>query len=273
MGPTTGHDVLEDVLDVFQFVAHQLNALLETFQIDPDLIAVAGASAGGLCAFLAATQATPRPLANLSICPMGANFLASYIHVFSGRSLELNLKQHDDYLKPKTEPFFLNYPLFAASTAPNYIYPKSQELPVIAGSPLTPPHEPQNPRQALYPLYLQRGDWLDYYTGDHGLSERLRADRKRETIPQEHLDLFPQFGSLSQWPPTFFILAGADTVVPSHAAYHLRELLAEAGVDVTLRVGEGEEHLFDVLPTAEDKYGKLFDEAAAFLVKELRVHK
>lgn len=63
-----------------------------------------------------------------------------------------------------------------------------------------------------------------------------------------------------------------DTAVPVQSSYHLRGLLEEAGVDFTLRVAEGEEHMFDLSPTAdlEGAYGMLFDEASAFLVKHLR---
>lgn len=81
MNPTTGHDVLEDIQHVFKFVAHQLNAQLDKLQVDPASIAVAGSSAGGLCAFLAATQAKPKPVAILSICPMGGDFLVGSLFI------------------------------------------------------------------------------------------------------------------------------------------------------------------------------------------------
>lgn len=79
LGPTTGHDVLEDVKDAFEFVAHKLNAQLDAFQVDPAAIAVSGSSAGGLCALLAAAQATPKPVATLGIYPIGGNLLVSFI--------------------------------------------------------------------------------------------------------------------------------------------------------------------------------------------------
>lgn len=75
MNPTTGHDVLEDIQHVFKFVAHQLSAQLDKLQVDPASIAVAGSSAGGLCAFLAATQAKPNPLQFYPSAPWVVIFL------------------------------------------------------------------------------------------------------------------------------------------------------------------------------------------------------
>lgn len=77
LGPTTGHDILEDIKDAFEFVAHKLNAQLDGFQVNPAAIAVSGSSAGGLCAFLATTQVNPKPVATLAIYPMGGNLIVS----------------------------------------------------------------------------------------------------------------------------------------------------------------------------------------------------
>lgn len=77
LGSTTGHDVLQDVKDAFEFVAHSLNAHLKEFKVDPTLIAAAGSSAGGLCSFLAATEVSPKPVAILAICPGGGDYLVS----------------------------------------------------------------------------------------------------------------------------------------------------------------------------------------------------
>lgn len=53
----------------------------------------------------------------------------------------------------------------------------------------------------------------------------------------------------------------------------MESALRSAGVQVTLRRVEGEEHSFDYSPGAEQKYGQiggLFDEAVEFLVRHLR---
>lgn len=166
-------------------------------------------------------------------------------------------------------------PLLNPAWFPGYIYPESKNLPVVVDSPAADLQEPQtklpqNLRMGLTPLYQQLGKWVDYYTGDHSLSDRLRANRRKETIPDEHIVLFPQFGNLSQWPPTFFVLGETDTVVPLYVTKNLTGLLEEAGVEITVRVAPGEDHLFDVLPHAEEVYGKMLDEAAAFLVAQLK---
>jgi cephalosporin-C deacetylase-like acetyl esterase len=74
--PATAHDILEDIKDVFAFVSRDLNAVLDAnlstdkFHVDGSALAVAGSSAGGLCAYLAAMHAEPRPRAVLCIYPM-----------------------------------------------------------------------------------------------------------------------------------------------------------------------------------------------------------
>jgi acetyl esterase/lipase len=73
MPPANGHDILDDIKDLFTFLRHNLNTLLDDhctlvkFHIDPTSIAVAGTSAGGFCAYLAAIHAVPKPKAVLGI--------------------------------------------------------------------------------------------------------------------------------------------------------------------------------------------------------------
>jgi acetyl esterase/lipase len=52
---------------------------LGAVQIDGTRLAVAGASAGGMCAFLAAVHANPKPCAVLSIYGLGGNLLVSFL--------------------------------------------------------------------------------------------------------------------------------------------------------------------------------------------------
>jgi hypothetical protein len=95
--PSTGHAVLEDIKDLFTFLfkmdlstamrytesnsdekAFQLN-----FELDRASIVVAGSSAGGLCAYLAAVHCDlPKPRAILSMYGMGGNFFVGAFFTF-----------------------------------------------------------------------------------------------------------------------------------------------------------------------------------------------
>ena len=88
------------------------------------------------------------------------------------------------YLAVKTNPFFRGRELLTPSEFPSFRYPESLLLPPITDSPQAynsadseKPGYPANPRMLLARLYLQEGNVLDYYTGQHepSLSERLRA--------------------------------------------------------------------------------------------------
>ncbi len=84
--PSTGHEIIEDIKDLFRFLAIDLNPCLrerlvrtgESFQIEPKAIAVAGTSAGGLCAYLSVIHAIPRPAALLGLYAMGGDFTVRY---------------------------------------------------------------------------------------------------------------------------------------------------------------------------------------------------
>lgn len=90
--PSTGHDVLTDIKDLFRFLVSEFNPQLHPpnhtadnqtdehrpgFVLDINAIAVAGSSAGGLCAYLAAMHVSPRPRAVASFYGLGGNFLVS----------------------------------------------------------------------------------------------------------------------------------------------------------------------------------------------------
>ena len=75
--PSTGHDVLEDVVDLFTFLAR--TPTLGTVLVDATRLAVAGSSAGGMCAFLAAIHANPRPRAVLSLYGLGGDVFVSVL--------------------------------------------------------------------------------------------------------------------------------------------------------------------------------------------------
>jgi acetyl esterase/lipase len=84
MPPVTGHDIIEDIKDVFRFISEELNTKLskETsagrfypFHVDSNAIAVAGSSAGGQCAYYAGMHITPKPRALVLMYAMGGDYL------------------------------------------------------------------------------------------------------------------------------------------------------------------------------------------------------
>jgi acetyl esterase/lipase len=82
---STGHEVLEDIQDLFAYIRNDLNSALAgttggpKLRINIDAISVAGSSAGGLCAYLCAMHLSPKPKALLSIYGQGGECLVRYL--------------------------------------------------------------------------------------------------------------------------------------------------------------------------------------------------
>jgi len=266
--PATGEDIVKDIQDVFSFLVKiDIRDTHCTFKVNPDAMAVAGTSAGGLCAYLAAMHCnSPKPKGIVSMYGMGGDFLTSH------------------YLQPKTEVFFRGRELLNPAEFADYLYPfKNGTLEPVSDSPLAYhpqtyhiPGYPANPRMLLARVYLQLGVFLDYYTGQHdpSLSNTLRqtlskpessVDDLMHQIPERQRSLFPQFGVDSNWPPTLLLHGTNDTAVPLAESRHMQALLKKAGVPVTLLEFEGKEHSFDYEPEAEATLGGRFDEVAGFL--------
>ncbi|KAJ6508345.1 Alpha/Beta hydrolase protein, partial [Mycena sanguinolenta] len=272
------HDIIEDIKDLFVFLS-QDSLCFKTesgclFGIDPNSLAVAGSSAGGMCAYLAAIHASPKPIAVLGLYAMGGQF-------FTPHCLTL-----------KTEVFYRGRELLDPEEFSEFLYPKSKSLPTITDSPLAyhPASHPTrpgwwaNPRMALARLYLQLGVILDYCTAQHepSLSARLRPllgtttdplvlqDAMKTRIPPEHHAIFPQLNVTAHFPPTFLCHGSEDGAVPVEESHHMHFLLKRAGVPVQLLVIEGANHSLDYVPNAEELYSSQFDEMAAFLTKLLR---
>lgn len=144
------------------------------------------------------------------------------------------------------------------------------------------PGWPKNLRMQLCRLYLQLGIFLDYFTGEHAssLSMQLRAILMSENkdpdtivavarfiIPEKHIRLFPQFLIDSTFPPTFLLHGKEDSAVHVQESYNMKNILDAAGVEVVLRVVDGEEHSFDYAQGADKKHEALFDEAFVFIRK------
>lgn len=122
-------------------------------------------------------------------------------------------------------------------------------------------------------LYLQQGDVLDYYTGEHGISETIRKNPSQGLELLRETALFPQFGVTSNWPPSLLVHGTDDTAVPIHDSQHMMKLIESVGTDVKLVPVEGKEHSFDYEPMAEELHGKehgLFDSIVEFLVVRLK---
>ncbi|KAF5333002.1 hypothetical protein D9758_015190 [Tetrapyrgos nigripes] len=259
LGLSTAHEVLEDIKDVFSFICSSEfeEALAKglsssddgtttpksQLRIDPNRIAVAGTSSGGTCAYLAAKHVEPKPRVLLSLYAAGGDFFTSH------------------WLSPKATVFFRGREMLDPSAYSTWVYPLSTEerSTIVSDSPNTyfpldhptTPGWPSNPRSKLAQLYLQLGNYLDYYTGQHepSLSAALRgalhsaqaqaqsgsqseidANAKEfvDLIPERHRHLFPQLLVDSFWPPTFFYHGASDSAVPVQETRNMYDLVRKA---------------------------------------------
>ncbi|KAG5652256.1 hypothetical protein H0H81_005609 [Sphagnurus paluster] len=300
--PATGNDIVKDVQDLLEFMISRDFKIGSTFRVDPNAIAVAGSSAGGLCAYLAAIHCkNPAPKAVVSLYGMGADYLTPH------------------YLTPKTKPFFRGREILDPSDFTPYLHPNHLPKPASASTPdrsLSPftslehtadsalayhpqtytiPGYPANPRMLLTRLYLQLGVFIDYYTGVHEdggiscilrealpststspttLTEQEAADAEKDVVlrllvPLALHPLFPQLSVTSAWPPTFFMHGTHDTAVPVEESRALARRLRRRGVTVELHELEGAEHSFDYEEGAEQAFVDLFTEVQAFLDRNI----
>jgi len=73
--PGTAQDVVEDLQDLFKFIANnEIQGDDYSFRLDNDRIAAVGGSAGGVCTYLAAIHCKPKPKVILSIYGIGGDF-------------------------------------------------------------------------------------------------------------------------------------------------------------------------------------------------------
>ena len=100
--PSTGHDVLEDVVDLFTFLGR--TPTLGSLHLDASRLAVAGSSAGGMCAFLAAIHAKPRPRAVLSLYGLGGEVFVGVLSTMR-RLAWLTHTPATPYRRPRTSSF------------------------------------------------------------------------------------------------------------------------------------------------------------------------
>lgn len=162
---------------------------------------------------------------------------------------------------------YKNGPLIPIVESPLSYYPQTHEKPGY----------PSNPRMFLSRLYLQQGNWLNYYTGAHAssLSEALFNSlndgwvESSKKVPSEHLSLFPQLCIGDSWPSTLLLHGTGDTAVPVEESRHLKGLLEKADVPVQLIEFEGQEHSFDYQPGSSERYKAEFDTVKSFLREQL----
>jgi acetyl esterase/lipase len=292
------------VVDLISYVAIGLSSDLGGYgpllQIDPTRIAVAGTSAGGMCAYLAAVHAVPRPRALLSLYGMGGDWLVSQVTLGPMVPTDICCSQDSHMYSVKRKPFFMGYEILDPNIFSEFFYPASTSILPIAESPLqyhppgsATPGYPSNPRMQLARVYIQEGVLMDYWTGMHdpSFSTCMRAllpeneaapaqnaslkdarENMAAAIPESKRPLFPQLHISPAWPPSFFMHGECDSAVHADESRHLHSLLVDAGVRAELRIAEGAEHSFDYRPGADEKYGGeggLYDQVAEFLRGEL----
>jgi len=110
-------------------------------------------------------------------------------------------------------------------------------------------------------LWLQLGNYLDYWTGLHepSISDALREilpvegedtattdARLAATLPRSVHALFPQLLVNSEWPRVMLIHGSKDTAVPVDSSRTLHARLQDAKVETTLRIVPDMEHVFDL---------------------------
>jgi acetyl esterase/lipase len=94
MPPVTGHDIIDDIKDIFRFISGELNSKLSAsaaadetlarFGVDPNAIAVAGSSAGGQATYWSAMYVSPKPKAIVLLYAMGGDYLVrTYNTIYS----------------------------------------------------------------------------------------------------------------------------------------------------------------------------------------------
>ncbi|KAF9061431.1 Alpha/Beta hydrolase protein [Rhodocollybia butyracea] len=305
-GSVTAHEVLEDIKDVFRFIADFSFYLSEDIppstsgdeprsiriHIDPERIAVAGTSAGSLCAYLAMMHATPKPKAVFSMYGQGGNFLIPHYYTlkhsifFRGREI-LDPALFTEFLYPAcVSPSSLS-----VADSPNTYFPPDSpsDVTAIPGSlnNTGPPGFPSNRRMFLGRLYLQLGEFLDYYTGEHepGLSAALRKEAENHQkddskpiseilsnlIPEKHRHLFPSLcTAYSSWSPVYFFHGSLDSAALLQESLDLHDLLTKAGIQSVMSIADGMEHSFDYQPNADEVHKKEFDKIGRWLDGFLR---
>ncbi|TFK70737.1 alpha/beta-hydrolase [Pluteus cervinus] len=279
MPQATVHDILKDVKDVFAFVRDRTGNRpdanhFSVWDIDPAAIGVAGSSGGGILAYLAGTQVSPRPTVVVSLYGQGASSFNSH------------------WLEPKKGDTVLGIPRLDKTLYLDYLSQPSWDLPPPSiydpTSVNSTPKDVVNPRALLPQLYIQEGVFTDFITGQHNpsISAKLHSalanvkegdeipnKAVRKIIPWCHRRLFPQLQISASWPPTVIIHGTADILVPySDSQKLIAQLSQQLPPEKVELVGiEGQGHIFDLVSDAEEKFGVEFYRVAGFIEQWIRV--
>lgn len=227
--PYTSHDQITDVRAIFSLLASPtiLSSYLPAdVTIDSTRIAVAGTSAGGYIAALAALHANPRPKVVLNLFGMGGDFLLDHtVQPHSTGMRGVPPIPRKDEVAP-----LLEAPIRSASA------PMSKTANGFADV---------SGRIHLVSWFYHTGEFLDYVTGTSGLSERLRElpyDERAAAVPHEARAVLPQLLRDSDHPPTIFLHGAEDSAVPVTESEHAYEQLKSVGVETELIVLPDAEH-------------------------------
>ena len=278
MLPSTGYDILNDVRNFFKFIKeNHFTHRKTTFEIDPGKIVVAGGSAGGHLAHLAAAHISPKPKGVLALYAMGGDYFVSFNAAYSNFYSEDRL-QTSNWLHPKTKPFLLGQPLGDPADFKKLLPPFPEGLPApTSDAPITLDPETGVPTQIRAPfsaMTIQVGLWLDYYTGEFNpslsgilrdaLDAGLPQSSVGDLVPERHRHLFPTFVISSSWPPTLMLHGTTDTAVSILSSQSMKTLLTNAGVSAELIELEGKNHVFDAQPN-DGEFAEVFDKVKEFL--------
>ncbi|KAG8681768.1 hypothetical protein FRC09_017248, partial [Ceratobasidium sp. 395] len=163
------------------------------------------------------------------------------------------------YLQPKLKPFFRGRPLLDPAQF-EQLLSTTNLPPVVSGSPLEygPDGIPSSPRMFITRLLPQEGLFLDYLTGDHGLSRRLgeKGAPTMTDIPKQHHLLFPEANVSPLFPSTCLVHGTEDSAVLIEESRAMRDRLQHIGINCRLFEVAGAEHSFDYVEGHE----KLLDE-------------
>jgi len=250
--PGSGFDQLEDVKALFAFLAGDVNKHLPAgTTIDASRLAVAGGSAGGHMARLAALHAPPKPVALASFYGMGGDYMTDHVIAIKTTPIPFIWAPVSDEAVER-----LGSP---APIAENSIWFTAQGL------------EDDFGRVALAPWMWKHGTLLDHLVGKKGWSARLRDlpyEQRESAIPADVAALFPQV-QIKDFPPSFLAHGNADTTVLPGESQHTYEQLQAAGIRSELRIIPGA-HGFMLGAAPAPEADGVHREAFLFLASELK---
>ena len=124
---------------------------------------------------------------------------------------------------------------------------------------------PTTPQQLTARLWMQLGVCMDVFTGELGLSDRLRASEK---LPERHRLLFPWLTSVdetSSWPRTLLLHGDIDHVTILSDSVGLAKLLEGRGIDVELVTVPGGSHGGDMQAREDANWQAAKERTASWL--------